>query len=71
MTGSGGFGKTGAGTLVISGANANDYTGTTAISNGTLTVSDANALGSTAAGTDNTTVTGGTLNINGVTTTEA
>ena len=65
ITGSGGFSKTGAGEVIISGANTNDYTGTTAVTAGTLTVSDANGLGATGA-TDATTVTGATLNLNSV-----
>ena len=46
--------KMGAGTLVISGANTNDYTGTTAVTAGQLTVSDANGLDATGATNDTT-----------------
>ena len=49
ITGAGGVTKTGAGTLTLSGGN--DYTGATAVSAGTVTVSHANALGSTTGGT--------------------
>ena len=41
LTGVGGFNKTGAGVLTLSGANS--YSGTTVVSNGTLAVSTANA----------------------------
>ncbi|MEI6233951.1 MAG: autotransporter-associated beta strand repeat-containing protein, partial [Planctomycetota bacterium] len=55
--------KTGAGTLALSGAN--DYTGITTISAGTVVVGNATALGTTAGIT--TIVSGGTLDLNGQT----
>src|SRR5205823_5600770 len=66
ITGSGGFDKEGVGTVVLSGANTNDYTGLTAVQAGTLELRDANALGATGVG-NGTTVSGATLNVNGVT----
>ncbi len=57
----GGFGlnKVGAGTLTLSGANT--YTGTTLVSAGTVVVTDAAGLGTTAAGT--TVAPGATLDV--------
>ncbi len=58
--------KTGAGTLVLSGANT--YTGGTVVSAGTLKLSGAGTLGST---TGALTVNGGTLDLNGASQTVA
>lgn len=55
--------KTGAGTLVLAGANT--YTGATSINAGTLRANIASALGSTAGGV--TVASGATLNVNNVT----
>ena len=54
--------KAGSGTLILSGANT--YSGATTVSAGTLSVSHADALGTTVAGT--TVSSGAALNINGV-----
>ena len=56
----GGLIKIGAGTLTLSGSNT--YNGGTTVSNGTLQLGSANALG---AATGNLTVNGGTLDLNG------
>ncbi len=50
ISGAGGFDKTGAGTVVVSGNNT--YSGVTQVSAGTLQVSGSNGLGSTAGGTN-------------------
>ena len=69
ITGSGGFDKLGGGEVVITGTNGNNFTGVTAVTEGQLTVRDADGLG--AAGTGNeTTVTAAILNIDGVTSAE-
>lgn len=49
LAGSGAVTKTGTGNLTLSGNNS--YTGLTTVNGGNLTITDANALGSTAAGT--------------------
>ena len=49
ISGSGGVTQAGSGTLVLNGANT--YTGTTTVSSGVVNIQNANALGSTAAGT--------------------
>ena len=61
VAGSQGLTKNGAGTLVLSGNDT--YSGTTAISVGTLVLGNVNALGSTAAGT--TITSGATLDLGG------
>ena len=61
------FVKTGAGTQIFSGANS--YTGTTTVSAGVLNIQNANALGSTTAGTSVT--SGAALQIQGGITTVA
>ena len=53
--------KTGAGTMVLSGANT--YTGATTISNGVLNIQNATALGTTAAGS--TVISGAELQVQG------
>lgn len=50
LTGSAGYTKIGAGTLVVSGAGST-YSGVTTVSTGTLVVTDPNALGGTGGGT--------------------
>lgn len=64
LTGTQGFGKTGAGTLILTNAT-NDYAGATTVSVGTLAVTANNALGGVAGNT----VVGatGTLDLRGVT----
>ncbi len=65
VSGTGGFLKAGAGTLVLGGNSS--YSGTTDISNGVVTISHANALGSTAGST--TVRSGAALQLsNGITT---
>jgi autotransporter-associated beta strand protein len=55
ISGVDGLQKNGTGTLSLSGNN--NYTGTTVISNGILAISSNNALGSSAAGSNQTTIT--------------
>ncbi len=62
VSGTGGLTKAGTGTLELSGANT--YTGTTAVSAGTVVASNVTALGTTAGGT--TVANGATLRINNV-----
>ena len=61
--GSGGLTKQGAGTTLLS--RANTYTGATTVSAGTLAISNATGLGTTASGT--TVASGATLDLRGVT----
>ena len=61
ITGSGALQKTGAGTLALSGANT--YTGSTTVSAGNITISNASALGGTGTGT--TVANGAALQIQG------
>jgi autotransporter-associated beta strand protein len=61
VSGSAGLTKAGAGTLTLSGAN--NFTGTTTISGGTLRAGNGAALGSNASGT--TVASGATLDVNG------
>ncbi len=69
ITGAGGI-TAAAGTTTISGNNNNNFSGAVNVSNGaTLVISDANALGGTAAGT--TVASGGTLTLQGGITTAA
>ena len=56
--------KTGAGTLILSGAGANTYTGLTTVNQGTLSAQKAAALGTAAGAT--TVSSGATLDINNV-----
>ena len=69
ITGSGGYSKLGAGTVVLSNAG-NDYTGVTAVQAGTLSVTDGNGLGATGAGNE-TTVTTSVLSLDDVASAEA
>lgn len=62
LTGANGMSKAGNGTLTLAGSN--NYSGTTAINAGTLTIADGNALGSTAQGT--TVANGAQLRLNAV-----
>ena len=62
ISGTGGLIKNGGGLLVLS--NANTFTGSTTVSDGTLSLQNATALGSGSAGT--TVNSGGTLELNGV-----
>ncbi|MFM7307481.1 MAG: beta strand repeat-containing protein, partial [Actinomycetota bacterium] len=59
ITGTGGITKKGTGTLTLSGS-ASDYTGTTAIDEGVVSISNANALGASAAGQGTTVGTSST-----------
>jgi autotransporter-associated beta strand protein len=61
LSGSGGFAKSGSGTMVLSGANT--YSGETIVNGGVLKLGNVAALGSTAGGT--TVNAGGTLDLNG------
>jgi autotransporter-associated beta strand protein len=61
ISGSGALNKAGAGTLTLS--QANTYTSATTISNGAISISDASALGTAAAGT--TVVSGAALELSG------
>jgi mucin-19 len=63
ISGSGSLDKEGTGTLILTAANT--YTGTTTVDAGTLAITNASALGSSAAGT--TVNTGGTLDLRNVT----
>ena len=67
VTGTGTLSLTGSGILTLSGANT--YTGLTTVSTGVLNIQNANALGTTAAGTSVT--SGAALQIQGGITTEA
>ncbi len=67
VTGTGTLSLTGSGILTLSGANT--YTGLTTVSTGALNIQNANALGTTAAGTSVT--SGAALQIQGGITTEA
>ncbi len=69
ISGTGNLVKSDSGTTRLSGAGANTYTGTTTVNGGTLEISKATALGSTAAGT--TVNSGGTLALAGSGTTFA
>jgi autotransporter-associated beta strand protein len=64
VSGANALNKNGAGTVVLSGAANNTYTGVTNINAGTLVASKAGALGTTAGGT--TVANGATLQINNV-----
>ncbi|MFZ9340586.1 MAG: beta strand repeat-containing protein, partial [Ilumatobacteraceae bacterium] len=67
MTGSGGFTKKGTGTFTLSGSTS-DYTGVTAIDDGVVAISNAAALGASAAGqgtTVGTASTNATLSVAG------
>lgn len=61
ISGIGGLTKLGAGTLTLSGANS--YAGSTTVQSGTLTITNAQALGTGAGGT--TVVSGATLHLSG------
>lgn len=61
ITGAGGVAKTGTGTTTLSATNT--YTGATTVSNGTLAITNAAALGGTGTGT--TVQSGGTLGLSG------
>ncbi|MCI5053551.1 MAG: autotransporter-associated beta strand repeat-containing protein [Pelagibacteraceae bacterium] len=61
MSGSGSFTKSGSGALTLSGTNS--YTGSTSINAGTLKITDAAGLGTTASGT--TVASGATLEVSG------
>ncbi len=69
ISGAGNLVKSDSGTARLSGSDANTYTGTTTVNGGTLEISKATALGSTAAGT--TVNSGGTLALAGSGTTFA
>src|SRR5439155_1674855 len=69
ITGSGGLDKAGVRTGSLSGANTKDDTGYATGRRGTRELRDGNALGASRVG-NGTTVSGATLNVNGVTTLE-
>ncbi|MCX6896449.1 MAG: autotransporter-associated beta strand repeat-containing protein, partial [Verrucomicrobia bacterium] len=68
LTGSAGLTKTGAGTVVLAGANS--FTGVTTVSNGMLTLDYSSQDNSKLADASTLTLAGGTLNLNGGTHTE-
>jgi autotransporter-associated beta strand protein len=65
ISGSGSLEKEGTGTLILTAANT--YTGATTVDAGTLAITNAGALGSTAAGSGTTVNTGGTLDLRNIT----
>jgi autotransporter-associated beta strand protein len=66
ISGSGSLEKEGAGTLILTVDNTN-YTGATTVDAGTLAITNAGALGSSAGGSGTTVNTGGTLDLRNVT----
>ena len=67
IVGSGGFNKTGSSKLTLGYTSGNTYTGSTTITNGTLSISNINMLGGNpaTADADNITFAGGTLEYTG------
>ncbi|MBK8035822.1 MAG: autotransporter-associated beta strand repeat-containing protein [Verrucomicrobiaceae bacterium] len=70
ISGSAGLAKNGTGRLILAGA-ASNYTGTTLINNGGITLGSNNGLGASGAGNGTTVASGAFLDLNGFTTNES